>query len=240
MSRTLDLDLFCMGISPTTGKSLKGGKKMAKKKIVEEEKTQTFYFMVPNVYDPTILEMHALNTESKGVKVESLEELCAAGESLVRIKRFEKLVAEKKEKYLKPVKDQLVKPMEKVFREALAELTEAEVRIKGAISKYKREQDELLVALGELSVDSKELMTAEEEIGTTTEVEGGKITMTPKTVFEVENASLVPEDIVRAAVLTNRGKEALREVIRARIDGGIRKIPGVKIDTDFQVAVTVE
>lgn len=211
---------------------------MAKKKevITVETGLQKFLFSMPALDDPLTM---AVDKYSGVVQIEIADEegLQTVAQELVGVKGLIKQLEAKKLELLGPVKEQLIKPIEKWLKPMTKTLEMAEGVRKAAISTYKREQDEMMEALRELESKNGGELTIQE---TLIEVEEGKISTTPKTMFEVENAPLVPEEMVRAAVLTTRGKEALREIIRARIDGGVRKIPGVRVYVDYQVSVTLE
>lgn len=71
----------------------------------------------------------------------------------------------------------------------------------------------------------------------TIRVDGGQISYSKKWTFTITDIDKVPEEIVRAAVKTSRGRDALESIIRQRVEGGIRKIEGVVIEETEQSTV---
>ena len=181
--------------------------------------------------------------EAGNLVVKDEASLQAAQALLVRIAEIKKGIKERKEQLLKPIKQQLVKPMENFFRMVEAPILEADSKIRKAIINYRSQVREEEKVLEEILKEGEEdglipLPTVISHQGTTAELGNGKIVASMVWKHEVLEVKEIPEWVVRAAIETPRGREALDQAIRGLIKGGIREIAGCRIFESENLAVT--
>lgn len=166
---------------------------------------------------------------------------------LAQVKEHLKGVEAKRRELLDPIKKQLVAPMEKFFKGIIDPLKNAESMFKRALAGYemRKVQEEWEFASLIEALEGTNLPAPPSTIQRTlhTETQTGietRITSTPVWVVEVVDVALLPLDILYAAVRTKRGSEGLLEILNARVNSGVRNIPGAKITEDRKISVTME
>jgi hypothetical protein len=184
----------------------------------------------------------AVSGEAGNLVVRDDETLQVARALVVRIAEIKKGIKARKDLLLKPIKNQLVKPMEKFFRMIEAPIKEADDRLRDSIVRYrmerKREEEELRELLKEVEEDGVILPPMELHRENVMELENGKIGSTTVWKHEVLDVEEIPHEILVGACRTKRGEEALDQAIRGMIAGGARKIPGVRIFESESLSVT--
>jgi hypothetical protein len=162
---------------------------------------------------------------------------------LVRIAEIKKGIKARKEQLLKPIKQQLVKPMEQFFRMMETPIMEVDAKIRSSIVHYRekvREEEKELEGIlkegGEEGIIPTPMGISHQ--GSTSELSNGKIVASMVWKHEVVEVGEIPEWVVRAAIETPRGREALDQSIRGLIKGGVREIPGCRIFETENLAVT--
>jgi len=217
---------------------------MAKK---DEPKTTTqmvaFQFMVPRDDDPVVMESEDLLRSAQKVVIKTEKGRDKANEMLVLVKGMLKTAKEKRELLVKPIKEQLLNPMEAFFKRITDPLTKAERMLKGAIGEWMIAEESKARELAAILKDADKSGSLDIMVAPETKLEsngGSKTIATTVWNFTVEDVDKVPVEHLRAAVRTKRGEEALNQIIRALVDGGTRKIPGVTITEGKQISVTLK
>ena len=200
----------------------------------------TFRVMMPATDDPILAETADLVRLSKKIVIKTDKGEAQVNERLVDVKGLLKRAKDEKDDLLKPIKDLILNPIDKHFKEIIPPLQAAEKVFKVAIGTYamkKRDEAKELQSLIEEATGGQAELSVIPKA--TVESENGKSSVTFKWTFEVTDISVVPVEHLRAACQTLRGKEALDQIIRSMVDGGTRSIEGCRIFEAPQVAVTL-
>lgn len=212
---------------------------VAVNKIKDKKKqVQTFEVTVPDNNAPLVLESADLMRRADKVTIKTEKGAVAVQEMLTEVKTYLAQVKADKEQFLKPIKD-AAKPLEKYFKGITDNLTVAERALKRALGQWvlKKAQDQRDLMEVLESTKSEVPAALMEKPSTRMATAGANIGATTVWTFTVDNVEQLPLDILRAAVSTIRGRAGLEEIIRGRIDGGIRAIPGVTIKEDVSISI---
>jgi len=218
---------------------------MAKQTVSAEEAklttaTMAFRFMIPREDDPVVQESAELLETATKVKIKNDKGEVVVNNRLVRVKEMLSRAKADKELVMRPIKDQLIAPIEAFFKLVIPPLEKAEKMYKVAIGDYMMKKDTDMKELAEAlkDVDGAVALAPETRI----ENDSGRTSATPVWNFELEDgySTKVPVEYLRRAVETKRGREGLEQIIRATIEGGIRKIPGVTVTEGRQISVTLK
>ena len=200
----------------------------------------TFRVMMPAEDDPILAETADLVRLSKKIVIKTDKGEAQVNEKLVEVKGLLKRAKEEKAETLKPIKELILNPIDRHYKEIIPPLEVAEKVYKGAIGTYalKKRDDakELQAIIHEATGGTAELAVLPKPV---VENENGKSSVTFKWTFEVTDIGSVPVEYLRAACQTLRGKEALDQILRSLVDGGTRSIAGCRIFEAPQVAVTL-
>lgn len=135
------------------------------------------------------------------------EETCVeASNWLVRIAEVKKEIESRRKFFVKPLQDH-VKRINALFKEYTSRLEKLDKVLRKKITDYK--------------------ISTEEPTEKTTKTEGGRVTVTERWVFDIENEKIIPREYLKVD----------EKKIREAIDAGIRSIPGVKIYKDTRLSV---
>jgi len=201
----------------------------------------SFRFLMPKEDDPLVWESGDWRRKAQRVTIKTEKGKMEVNDMLIRVKGLLKDAEEKKDQLLKPVKEQLVRPMERFFKDIIGPLEDAERMFKRALSDYLMKKEE---EMRELAAILKDVDSANSIVPLAPEIklesEDGKSVAVDVWKFGVEDVSKVPIQYLRQAVETTRGKEALDQVIRGTVAGGIRTIPGVRIYPEKTIVVTLK
>lgn len=201
----------------------------------------TFRVQMPALDDPILAETADLVRLSKKIIIKTDKGEAQVNERLVEAKGLIKRAKEEKASILKPIKDLIINPIDSHYKAIIPPLETAEKMYKAAIGSYamKKRDDakELAGIIAEATGGAAELAVIPKP---TVEAENGKSSVTFVMKFEVEDLETVPVEYLKAACRTLRGKEALDQIIRSLVDGGMRNISGVRIFEAPQVAVTLK
>lgn len=162
---------------------------------------------------------------------------------LVRIAEIKKGIQIKRDMLLKPIKEQLVRPMEKFFRMMETPIKEADEKLRRSIIAYRMEKKEEERVLKEILGEEEEdaMIPVPYESGrppAIAEMENGKVGAVTVWKHQVEDETLIPTKVLLGVIRTKRGEEALDQVIRSLIAAGAREIPGVRIYETEALSVT--
>ena len=219
---------------------------MAKQTVSAEDAklttaTQAFRFMVPREDDPVVSESAELLETATKVKIKNDKGEVMVNGRLVRVKEMLSKAKSDKELIMRPIKEQLIAPIDAFFDMVIPPLLKAEKMYKSAIGDYMIRKDAEMRELSEAlkEVDNSVALMPETKI---VHENGSTTSATPTWTFELEDgySAKVPVDYLRRAVETKRGREGLEQIIRATIDCGVRKIPGVIVREGRQISVTLK
>jgi len=201
---------------------------------------QSFRFIMPDPNDPMVVETEDLRRKAMKVTIKNDKGKVVVNDWLLQVKQLLAKSKENKDLILKPVKETLLNPITDYFKRIDTPLLEAEKMFKSALAIYSIQQDKDRVELADLLKEEGGSGLAV-VLAPETKIEGdeGKTTISTVMTFEITDIRKVPEEVVRSAVETKRGREGLEQVIRSLVDGGTRKMAGVKIEEGRRVSVTL-
>jgi hypothetical protein len=215
---------------------------MAKDKEKATTAMVSFQFVMPREDDPQVWESEDLYRKAQKVVIKTDKGMSQVNEMLVRVKELLKDAKEKRELIVKPIKEQLLNPVDAFFKKITDPLIKAEKMFKIAIAERMLAKDRESAELAEMLKDADKGGTLSVEFAPETRIEssgGSKTVATPVWTFTIDDVDKVPVEYLRSAVRTTRGEEALNQIIRALVSGGTRKIPGVTIKEGKQISVTL-
>jgi len=215
---------------------------MSKKDDKATTKMLAFQFMVPRDDDPVVYESEDLLRQAQKITIKTDKGKVKANEMLVQVKGMLKDAKEKREMIVKPIKEQLLNPVDGFFKRITDPLTKAERLLKVAIGAWIIAEESKARELAEILKDTEKGEGFDITVAPENKIEssnGSRTGVTTVWTFTVDDPDKVPVEHIRAAVKTKRGEEALNQIIRALVDGGTRKIPGVTITESKQISVTL-
>lgn len=221
---------------------------MPKVKIPESKELQTtalmsFQFIMPREDDPLVYESNDLMRKAQKVIIKNEKGRDQVNEMLVRVKGLLKDAKEKRELLIKPIKNQLLNPVDSFFRSITDPLTKAEKMFKLALVEWMVAEEEKTRELAEILRETDNAVAIMADLAPENKLEssnGSRTTATSVWMFTINNTDEIPVEHLRAAVKTKRGEEAIHQIIAALVAGGTRVIPGVTIEETKRISVTLK